>query len=232
MSSAEDGWNFPNQEFAFTRQLEDGVRGLNFDTYWWNDEAYLCHSFCELGGMTLVEGLLRISDFVDTHPNEVIIITLQSALETEPTLNAFDQAGLKTMLHHHQVGDAWPTLGELIELDERVVLFSNSGAGEDTGYLDQWTHWIDNPYSAQSNEDFSCVEDRGNPETASLFNVNHFVTHPVADIEDSLSANQYAVLWEHLERCQAETGRAPNQLLVDFYSQGEVLDVVSDWNQR
>ena len=91
---------------------------------------------------------------------------------------------------------------------------------------------IDNPYSAQSNDDFSCREDRGNPETASLFNVNHFITHPVADIEDSLNANQYDVLWEHLERCQNETGRFPNQLLVDFYSQGDVLDVVLDWNQQ
>ena len=79
MSSTEDGWNFPNQEYAFTRQLEDGIRALNFDTYWWNDEAYLCHSFCELGNMTLVEGLTRIADFLGAHPNEVVIITLQSA---------------------------------------------------------------------------------------------------------------------------------------------------------
>ena len=231
MSSGEDGWNFPNQELAFTRQLEDGIRALNFDTYWWNDEAYLCHSFCELGSMTLIEGLTRISDFLYSHPNEVIIITLQSALETDPTLQAFEQAELKSMLHHHDVGADWPTLGELIDLNERVVLFSNSGAGEDEGYLDQWTHWIDNPYSAQSNADFSCIEDRGNPDTASLFNVNHFITHPVADIENSVSANQYGVLWEHLDRCQRETGRIPNQLLVDFYSQGDVLDVVLDWNR-
>ena len=231
MSSTEDGWNFPNQEYAFTRQLEDGIRALNFDTYWWNEEAYLCHSFCELGNMTLVEGLTRISNFLYSHPNEVLIITLQSALDTEPTLQAFEQAGLKTLLHHHELGTEWSTIGSLIELDERVVLFSNSGAGGNSGYLDQWTHWVDNPYSAQSNHDFSCIEDRGNVETATLFNVNHFITHPVADIEDSLSANQYEVLWEHLERCQHETGREPNQLLVDFYSQGDVLDVVLDWNR-
>ena len=232
MSSTEDGWNFPNQEFAFTRQLEDGIRGLNFDTYLWNDEAYLCHTFCELGSMTLVEGGTRIANFLMDHPNEVIVITLQSALEKEPTLQAFEQSGLRDMLHHHEVGDEWSTLGELIDLNERVVLFSNSGAGEDAGYLDQWTHWIDNPYSAQSNDDFSCSEDRGDPETASLFNVNHFITHPVADIEDSLNANRYDILWEHLERCQNETGRIPNQLLVDFYSQGDVLEVVLDWNQQ
>ncbi len=230
MSSSEDGWNFPNQEYAFTRQLEDGTRGLNFDTYLWNDEAYLCHTYCELGNMTLVEGLKRISDFVHTHPHEVIVITLQSALDTELTLEAFEQAGLDDMLHHHEAGEAWLTLGELIDLNERVVLFSNVGAGEDYGYLDQWTHWIDNPYSAQKIEDFSCVEDRGDPETASLFNVNHFITNPVADIEDALQANQYDVLWSHLERCEYETGRIPNQLLVDFYSQGDVLDVVRDWN--
>ena len=230
MSSTEDGWNFPNQEYAFTRQLEDGIRGLNFDTYLWNDEAYLCHTYCDLGNMTLVDGLTRIADFMVDNPNEVVIITLQSALDTEPTLDAFEQVGLRDMLHHHNVGEEWPTLGELIELNERVVLFSNGGAGEDNGYLDQWTHWIDNPYSAQSNDDFSCVEDRGDPSTASLFNVNHFITHPVADLEDSLNANQYDVLWEHLERCEGETSRFPNQLLVDFYSQGDVLDVVREWN--
>ena len=105
--------DFPNQEYAFTRQLEDGIRALNFDTYWWNEEAYLCHSFCELGNMTLVEGLTRIFDFLDSHPNEVVIITLQSALDTDPTLQAFEQAGLKTMLHHHELGSEWGTLGEL-----------------------------------------------------------------------------------------------------------------------
>ena len=231
MSSGEDDWNFPNQEFAFTRQLEDGIRGLNFDTYLWNDEAYLCHSFCELGNMTLVEGVTRIANFLTDHPNEVIVITLQSALDTDRTLQTFEQVGLRDMLHHHEVSEPWSTLRELIDQNERVVLFSNSGAGEDEGYLDQWTHWIDNPYSAQSNDDFSCIEDRGNPETASLFNVNHFITHPVADIEDSLNANQYDLLWEHLERCQNETGRIPNQLLVDFYSQGDVIEVVLDWNR-
>ena len=28
MSSTEDDWSFPNQEYAFTRQLEDGIRAL------------------------------------------------------------------------------------------------------------------------------------------------------------------------------------------------------------
>jgi hypothetical protein len=231
MSSSEDQWNVPNQKYAFERQLQDGVRALNFDTYWSNEEAYLCHVFCELGSMTLIEGLSRIARFLNQNPNEVVLITIQSALETERTLDAFEQAGLRDMMYQHEVGDAWPTLGTLIDKDERLVVFTSDGGGLDEGYMDQLVHWIDNPYSAQSIADFSCLEDRGDPSTASLFNVNHFITNPLANIENSLVANQYDVLWDHLERCQYETGRVPNQILVDFYSQGAVLDVVLDWNQ-
>ena len=230
MSSSEDGWNFPNQEYAFSRQLQDGVRALNFDTYWWNEEAYLCHTYCDLGNMPLVEGLDQVAQFLAQNPDEVLLITIQSALEAEATLDAFVQTNLREQMYQHEVGSDWPTLRTLIEENRRLVVFTSDGGGN-SGYMEQWVHWIDNPYSANSIEDFSCVEDRGNPETASLFNVNHFITNPVADIEDALLANQYDILWEHLERCQQETGRSPNQVLVDFYSQGDVLQVARDWNQ-
>ena len=130
----------------------------------------------------------------------------------------------------HKTGTEWPTLAELIELDQRIILFSNSGGGEHHGYMEQWEHWIDNPYSAQSVDDFSCIEERGNVDTASLFNVNHFITNPVADIENSRWANEYDNLYDHASRCWNETGRFPNQILVDFYSQGDVIQVVNDLN--
>ena len=72
MSSSEDGWMFPNQEFNFERQLDDGIRALNIDTHWWNDEPYLCHTFCDLGSMTLLEGFDRIGDWLLDHPHEII----------------------------------------------------------------------------------------------------------------------------------------------------------------
>ena len=232
MSTAEQEWLFPNQEFGFRRQLDDGIRALNFDTHWWNDEAYLCHSYCDLGNMRLVEGLSEIAEFLAANPDEVLLITIQSALDPEPTLAAFSEAGLREQMLDHHVGEQWPTLAELIEANQRLVVFSSDGGGEDTGYLDQWTHWIDNPYSASSIEDFSCVEDRGQPETASLFNVNHFITHPTANLTDATLANQSDVLTEHLTRCQTETGRFPNQILVDFYASGVVIEVVQQLNQR
>ncbi len=230
MSSSQDHWSFPNQEFAFERQLMDGIRGLNFDTYLWNGEAALCHGFCQLGTTLLVDGLQTIANFLQSHPNEVLVITLQSNLDAELTLSAFEDVGLLNNLVQHSVGNEWSTLEELIDEDQRIVLFTNQGGGEYAGYLDQWEHWIDNPYSAQSIEDFSCDEDRGNSETATLFIVNHFITNPISDIEDSRMANDYDVLSQHVSRCWETTGRFPNQVLVDFYSQGDVIQVVNELN--
>lgn len=232
MSSSEDGWMFPNQEFNFERQLNDGIRALNIDTHWWNGEPYLCHSFCELGAMTLLEGFDRIGDWLQSHPDEVIIITLQSAIDADSTLEIIERSSLNGLLYHHEVGEQWPTLRMLIETQLRVLLFSNRDGGMYDGYMGQWTHWIDNPYSAQSVEDFSCEIDRGDVETATLFNINHFITNPVADIDDSNVANQYDVLMNHIERCQSETVYFPNQILVDFYSQGDVVEVVQELNLR
>ena len=230
MSSTEDGWMFPNQEFNFERQLDDGVRALNIDTHWWNDEPYLCHTYCDLGAMSLLDGFNRIGDWLKEHPREVLIITLQSAVDGDNTMAVLESSSLSGLLYDHELGTEWPTLATLIDLNQRVLLFSNQGGGQHAGYMDQWMHWIDNPYSAQDVEDFSCEFDRGNVETATLFNVNHFITNPVADIEDSDIANQYDVLMEHVEKCRQETGYFPNQILVDFYSKGSVLEVVHQIN--
>ena len=230
MSSTEDGWMFPNQEFNFERQLDDGVRALNIDTHWWNDEPYLCHTYCDLGAMSLLDGFNRIGDWLKEHPREVLIITLQSAVDGDNTMAVLESSSLSGLLYDHELGTEWPTLATLIDLNQRVLLFSNQGGGQHAGYMDQWMHWIDNPYSAQDVEDFSCEFDRGNVETATLFNVNHFITNPVADIEDSDIANQYDVLMEHVEKCRQETDYFPNQILVDFYSKGSVLEVVHQIN--
>lgn len=230
MSSAEDEWLFPNQNFNIKSQLEDGIRGLNLDTYLWEEEAYLCHSYCDLGKMTLVEGFSMIEEFLTENPRNVIIITFQSALSAENTMAAFEDSKLAQRLYHYELGEEWPTLESLIEQEKQVIAFSSGEGGTIDGYLEQWVHWVDNPYSARAIEDFSCEIDRGDTETATLFNVNHFITAPLASEEDSQTANQYDVLKDHLYDCWEQTDRFPNQLLVDFYDQGPVLEIAREIN--
>ena len=42
--------------------------------------------------------------------------------------------------------------------------------------------------------------------------------------------NRSEVLLDRVEECQEERGRRPNIIAVDFYTQGDVLDVVAELN--
>ena len=232
MSSAEDDWIPPNHLYDIQQQLQDGIRGLNLDTYLWEDQAYLCHGFCELGATLLVDELSNIKTFIDTNPDNVLLITFQSALDAEATMEAFEQSGLLPHLYPHALGEEWPTLGKLVERNQQLVVFSNTSREEFAEYHSQWTHWVDNPYSAQRTEDFSCDIDRGEEDTASLFNVNHFLTNPVALQHLAVQANEYATLKSHVFDCWNSTGRFPNQVLVDFYSIGSLFRVVDELNTQ
>jgi hypothetical protein len=232
MSSAEDEWIAPNHLFAIPKQLEDGIRSLNLDTYLWEDEAYLCHGFCELGATPLVDTLEQIKLFLDNNPSEVLIITFQSALDASRTQESFEQTELIPYLYEHHQGDSWPTLRELSEWGTQLVVFSNAEGDSFPGYHSQWEHWLDNPYSAKEVDDFSCEIDRGDPATATLFNVNHFLTNPIALEQLAEEGNQNPYLKDHVFDCWQYTNRFPNQVLVDFYSIGELFDVVEELHHQ
>jgi hypothetical protein len=230
MSSQEEEWIPPNHLYAVPQQLADGVRSLNLDTYMWQDEASLCHGYCELGSKALAETLREISVFLETSPDNVILITFQAGIGAEETLYAFEEAGLRERMHHKEHGMPWPTLEELITANEQLVVFASNGGGEDSGYMAQWDHWLDSPYSAQQTEDFACLPDRGEESTASLYNVNHFLTAPIALEANAQIANESPMMQEHVSDCYNETGLFPNQVLVDFYSIGDLFGVVRQLN--
>ena len=230
MSSLEREWLPPNHRHAVPTQLRDGIRGLNLDTYLWEREPYLCHGYCELGSQPLQDGLFEIEEFLQEQPDNVILITLQSSISAEDTIGSFVAAGMGDRLYQHATGQPWPTLGELIERENQLVVFGTVGGGELPGYMAQWEHWLDNPYGANYPEDFACIPDRGDADTATLYNVNHFLSRPISHEDFAEEGNNNPVLRDHVFTCFEETGMFPNQILVDFYSIGDIFSVVAELN--
>ena len=60
---------------------------------------YLCHNYCELGAVSFASVLADVKGFLDTHPEEVVILDIQDATTPADTAAAIEQAGL---------GDRWP----------------------------------------------------------------------------------------------------------------------------
>ena len=231
MSAKELGWLPPNHLFGITQQLNDGIRGLNLDTYLENGVPYLCHGYCELGSEPLVDGLTRLATFIGEHPRNVIIVTFEDYISAQDTYDSFVAVGLDSELYHHETGTDWPTLGTLVEQETRLVVFAANNGGLLTGLMSQWEHWLENNYAVQSIDDFECGISRGSIQTATLFNMNHFITNPIALQDFAEQANRQNSLRAHAEQCALEQGFIPNQVLVDFYSIGGVLALVDDLNR-
>lgn len=229
MSSAEDGWQAPNQNKNMEHQLADGVRGLMLDVHEWGDGIELCHGFCPLGSMPVVDGLKIIERFLRTHRGEVVTIIFESYTTAEAIADAFAKAGLDRYVYAHTAGAPWPTLRELIDRDERLIVFTDREGGAYDWYMDVWQHAFETPFSARTTADFTCDPGRGNPANP-LFIFNHFLTDtlPVPDEAPTVNANPFLI--ERARTCGEARGRLANFVTVDFYDQGDVLDAVRALN--
>ena len=244
MSSADDGWIGPNQTHDVPTQLAAGVRGLMLDTYRAGDlngvglpqvpgvdpdSSYLCHAFCALGSQPLTEGLTEIREFLDGEPGAVVTLIIESYLSHDLTADAFDASGLTPYAYVHN-GGAWPTLGELIDAGDRLVVLQDEAV--DPAYpwlMNVWDHAFETHFSASVPADFSCVDNRGEP-TSDLFILNHFLTDVFGSPTLAAQVNGNPLLIDRAEECEAFHGTAATFVTVDFFEIGDVADAVASLN--
>ena len=225
MSNAEDNWQAPNQNKNLRHQLEAGVRGLMLDVHEYGDGIELCHGFCQLGHLPVADGLEIIADYLHAQRGEVVTIIFESYTSAANIADAFAASGLDRYVHAHTAGTPWPTLRELIDSDERVIVLTDREGGTLPWYMDVWAHAFETHYAAETTADFSCDMNRGTAGNA-LFIFNHFLTAPLAvpDQADTVNANPFLV--ERARTCMQVRGHLANFVTVDFYDQGDVIDAV------
>lgn len=233
MSSEEQRWVAPNQLNAVPTQLADGIRAFMLDTH--EGLAYdtsVCHSECEFGEQELSAALAEINLFLLENPNEVVSIIFEAYISAEATRTAFEESGLLERVYSHPDGAEWPTLGEMSERDERVVVMTSREGGTYGWYHNVWdlaweTHWHN-----ESASDFTCDVNRGDTNN-DLFILNHFINEPPIGVAQPSSAEQInydPFLLERARQCWEEGGQIPNFVTVDFYSIGDVLSAVDALN--
>ena len=230
MSNADDHWAAPNQEHGIERQLADGVRGLMLDLHPYDGEAYLCHGVCGLGKRRLADALVALRAFLGCHPREVVTLIFESYVSADAVLKAFQEADLDRFARVQPLGAPWPTLAELTGAGTPLVVFTD--APEMTGpswYLDQFAYGWQNPYAAKTQAELSCAVDRGSKDHP-VFILNHFLTSPVATPDLAEMVNHDPFFLERVKSCQAETGRLPNFITVDFYGIGDLFSVTRAMN--
>ena len=244
MSSSMDGWVGPNQNLDVPTQLQAGVRALMLDVHRAGNEnqfdaiqvpdadpdaSFLCHSVCALGKQPLAEGLAEVREFLDNNPGAVITFILESYLSHTLTAQAFDEAELTPYTYVH-TGDAWPTLGQMIDAGTRLVVLQDKAA--DPAYpwlMNVWTHAFETHYSALTPDDFSCDVNRGTTSNA-LFIFNHFLTDVFGAEELAEQVNYNPYLLDRINECEAFHGVPGNFITLDFVDIGDADSAVKTLN--
>jgi hypothetical protein len=198
----------------------EGPRGL-----------YMCHGFCELGAVPLSNVVEGIRDFLIQNPNEVLILVIEDYVEPADLIAGFEAGGLGALVYRGGVTGPWPSLRELIELNQRVVVFAEHIPAA-VGWLQPTIGAIqETPYTFHDPaQPMSCAPNRGG-RTGTLFQINHWIeTTPTPKPSNAAIVNAYDYLFKRAQACRRERRHLPNIVAVDFYGTGDLMRVVRALN--
>lgn len=197
-------------------------------------ELFMCHGFCELGATRLDEATSALRTYMEQNPREVVIVVIEDYVPWEDMAKKFEQAGLRTYAYEGPWGPEWPTLGEMIDKNQRLVLMTEKEKPT--------IPWMHNAYEAAQETPFhfanveqlrrpsSCDEERGSPENT-MFLVNHWVdTVPNPRPSIARRVNSFQFLSERIARCEKMRDLLANLVAVDFYREGDLFGVVDELN--
>jgi hypothetical protein len=192
---------------------------------------YLCHGLCELGAVLWETEMTEVRTWVVAHPRDVITFFIQDEVTPTDTNAVFRAAGLLPYVHAQPLGQPWPTLGQLIDSGQRVVVFmENHGGGRRYPWLMQGFDYVqDTPYDNPRRTALSCSLERGSPDNSILL-VNHWVDGPGSLVRDARKANAEKVLLPQMRECEQERGQLPNFVAVNYYNLGDLFPVVDELN--
>ena len=235
-----------NQCSGVPTQLADGIRALMLDIHLYQPagadapDLYLCHAECDIGHQLLIDGLAEIRAFLDARPAEVISFIIETSAATQDMeaeiRDAFAASGILAYAHVQTPGAAWPTLGEMVAADQRLVVLTDDASPHDgcdaSGTPCPWYHHLwsnfafETHFSYKKPTDFSCVNNRGTPGN-DLFILNHFLTNNVGSTVLARKVNYAQLLAGRSRDCWEFQDRIPNFVTVDFYEIGSVLRITN-----
>jgi hypothetical protein len=193
---------------------------------------YMCHSNCETGAIEFGDGLKEIKAFLDTHPDDVLLLTIHDFTGPADTAAAIQAAGLADRAFTLQPDEPLPTLRTLIDNGQTLLVFAERGdPGGPPWYHSMYDWFQETTFSFTNRKEFDCKPNRGNAD-APLFLINHWLTLSPPDPTKEADVNVRAVLDKRIEQCLTERGLAPNIVQVQFAERGDLISIVESLNDR
>ena len=182
-----------------------------------------------LGSQSLEEILIYFDDFLDKNPNEVVTLILDCSVKPEDVFDVFERHDIQKYLYRHD-SDEWPTLGEMITTNQRLVVFSGMSNGSRDWYLDKSKHMFQNQAKNRTVKACSCEIQAGEAKTGNLFLLHRYIHAPLSRRVRNAKSNRFQNLMPFVRKCGQEVGQIPNFIAVEWYTRGDAFEVVKQLN--
>lgn len=197
----------------------EGPRGL-----------YLCHGFCELGAIPLRTALRHLHEFLVQNPNEVLVLVIEDYVSPQDLSLVFAESGLDGLVYRGAPRPPWPTLREMIDTRERVLVLTESGRPGIAWIHPAFEVMQETPYHFKEASELSCAPNRGGT-LGSLFLMNNWIdTTPAPKPSNAAVVNAEDALLGRARDCEAKRKLRPTVVAVDFYKTGDLFRVVRTLN--
>jgi hypothetical protein len=193
--------------------------------------TWMCHNLCVLGATPLETGFRWIREFVDTHPDEVLVVIIGDSVSVDDTFAAADAANLTDRIFtpDDDPNAPWPTLEQMIVDQHNVVVFSEHEDAPGTWYRNYFRYGMETPYDYKSSSEFSCAPNRGDTGKQ-LFLMNNWVTKAMASREDAGPANEAMAIEHRAKFCAEERGQMVNIVAANFVDVPDIFTAVDGLN--
>ncbi len=193
-------------------------------------ELYLCHTLCELGAEPLDQELGVIRDFLERHPDQVLILLVEDYVPPSAIAAAFEQASLTRYAASLRRDAPVPTLGELVRRGKRLVVLAENRGGTPSWYMPAFSFIADTPLGAVHPGQLSCKRFRGEA-TSPLLLINHWIPPFPPSPAVNAVIGRAPVLRARIGRCTRALDHTGAIVAVDFYERTAVVAVARRLNE-
>lgn len=225
-----------DQTGTVASQLAGGIRVLHFEMQQYQGDTYLCHAVCGIGHTLLLDDLKVVEAFVAANPTEVVTLLMESQNTTSDQIaTAVNSAGLMPWVHTQAAGAPWPTLGDMIQHGDHLVIMNadqtSTGGTSFPWLLDRFATTWETPWDNTTPADFAkCDADRGTKGNAIYVVDTYREDTPIATTSAAESVNDNSFLIDRLLTCKTTENTLPNFVMVNFYEIGDVFKDVDILN--
>ncbi|MEE2758632.1 MAG: hypothetical protein VYA86_01485 [Candidatus Thermoplasmatota archaeon] len=246
-STLDDGFNYlaANHRENISLQWDAGFRAFMMDVHHSRYSQDLvntsfCHGSydtgihpCVHGSHDAVELLSQLHEKMNQSQNDVVTLLLEVYVPYGHVEYILEMSGLLEHAHVQNLNEEWPTIREMVDNRKNLVVFIEGAFDSEYPFLHSFTEhgWTTN-YADRTPEGMNCDVLRGDSEQP-VWHLNNWLAleSGLTDFQRAPIVNAYDFLLNRSLDCWETHGSRPTFIAVDWWTEGEAVNVTLTLNQ-